>query len=141
MQPTDSSATSTTTREVIRTPDAPQAIGPYSQAIAVRGGRTVFTSGQIPLDPKTMQIVGEGDIVAQTEQVMQNLAAVLAAAGVGFEHVVRSGIFLSDMGHFAQVNEIYGRRFQTDPPARSTVQVAYLPKGVLVEIDMIAVGP
>jgi 2-iminobutanoate/2-iminopropanoate deaminase len=130
------------TREVIRTADAPQAIGPYSQAIAVRGGRTIYTSGQIPLDPKTMQIVGEGDIAAQAEQVMANLAAVLAAAGVGFEHVVRSGIFLADMAHFAQVNEIYGRRFNKDaPPARSTVQVAYLPRGVLVEIDMIAVGP
>ncbi len=129
------------TREVVRTDDAPQAIGPYSQAIAVRGGRTVYTSGQIPLDPKTMQIVGEGDIVAQTERVMQNLAAVLAAAGLGFEHVVRAGIFLADMGHFAQVNEIYGRRFASDPPARSTVQVAYLPRGVLVEIDVIAVGP
>lgn len=128
-------------REVIRTADAPQAIGPYSQAIAVRGGRTIFTSGQIPLDPRTMQIVGEGDIVAQTEQVLANLAAVLAAAGVGFEHVVRSGIFLADLGHFAQVNEIYGRRFKENPPARSTVQVAYLPRGVLVEIDMIAVGP
>ncbi len=140
MQPSDSSET-TTTREVIRTADAPQAIGPYSQAIAVRGGRTVYTSGQIPLDPQTMQIVGEGDVVAQTERVMANLAAVLAAAGVGFEHVVRSGIFLADMGHFAQVNEMYSRRFESAPPARSTVQVAYLPKGVLVEIDMIAVGP
>ena len=129
------------TREVIRTAEAPQAIGPYSQAIAVRGGRTVYTSGQIPLDPTTMQVVGEGDIVAQTERVMENLKGVLAAAGVGFEHVVRAGIFLADMGHFAQVNEIYARRFVTDPPARSTVQVAYLPKGVLVEIDVIAVGP
>jgi 2-iminobutanoate/2-iminopropanoate deaminase len=130
------------TREVIRTADAPKAIGPYSQAIAVRGGRTIYTSGQIPLDPVTMQIVGEGDIAAQAEQVMANLAAVLAAAGVGFEHVVRTGIFLADMAHFAQVNEIYARRFNKDaPPARSTVQVAYLPRGVLVEIDMIAVGP
>ena len=129
------------TREVIRTADAPQAIGPYSQAIAVRGGRTIYTSGQIPLDPRTMAIVGEGDIVAQTERVLENLAGVLAAAGVGFEHVVRTGIFLADLGHFAQVNEIYARRFKDDPPARSTVQVAYLPRGVLVEIDMIAVGP
>ena len=128
-------------REVIRTTDAPAAIGPYSQAIAVRGGRTVYTSGQIPLDPQTMQIVGEGDVVAQTERVLDNLQAVLAAAGVGFEHVVRAGIFLADLGHFAQVNECYARRFATDPPARSTVQVAYLPRGVLVEIDLIAVGP
>ncbi len=127
--------------EVIRTADAPQAIGPYSQAIAVRGGRTVYTSGQIPLDPQTMQIVGEGDIVAQTERVMANLQAVLTAAGVGFEHVVRAGIFLADLKHFAQVNEIYGKAFTKDPPARSTVQVAYLPRGVLVEIDLIAVGP
>lgn len=128
-------------REVIRTADAPQAIGPYSQAIAVRGGRTVYTSGQIPLDPATMQIVGEGDIVAQTERVLDNLQGLLAAAGVGFEHVVRTGIFLADMGHFGQVNDLYARRFKADPPARSTVQVAYLPRGVLVEIDMIAVGP
>jgi 2-iminobutanoate/2-iminopropanoate deaminase len=126
--------------EVIHTAEAPAAIGPYSQAIAVRGGRTLYTSGQIPLDPRSMQIV-EGDVAAQAEQVMKNLEAVLRAAGLGFEHVVRSGIFLADMGHFAQVNEVYGRRFTANPPARSTVQVAYLPKGVLVEIDMIAVGP
>ena len=137
MQGSDSSVQ----REVIRTADAPQAIGPYSQAIAVRGGRMVFTSGQIPLDPKTMQIVGEGDIVAQTERVLENLQGLLAAAGVGFEHVVKTVIFLADMGHFGQVNELYGKRFREAPPARSTVQVAYLPRGVLIEIDMIAVGP
>jgi 2-iminobutanoate/2-iminopropanoate deaminase len=128
-------------REVIRTADAPSAIGPYSQAIAVRGGRTVYTSGQIPLDPKTMQIVGEGDIVAQTERVLDNLQGLLAASGVSFDDVVKTGIFLADMGHFAQVNELYGKRFKNAPPARSTVQVAYLPRGVLLEIDMIAVGP
>ncbi|MBL9102264.1 MAG: RidA family protein [Myxococcales bacterium] len=128
-------------REVIRTADAPAAIGPYSQAIAIRGGRTVYTSGQIPLDPQTMQIVGEGDIAAQTERVLDNLQGLLAAAGVGFDDVVKTTIFLQDMGHFAQVNELYGRRFKGAPPARSTVQVAYLPRGVLVEIDMIAVGP
>ena len=132
---------SSVTREVIRTADAPQAIGPYSQAIAVRGGRTVYTSGQIPLDPRTMQIVGEGDIVAQTERVLDNLQAVLTAAGVDFAHVVKTGIFLADMNHFGQVNELYARRFGAEPPARATVQVAYLPRGVLVEIDMIAVGP
>ena len=128
-------------REVIRTTDAPAAIGPYSQAIAVRGGRTIYTSGQIPLDPATMQIVGEGDIAAQTERVLDNLQGLLAAAGVSFDEVVKTQIFLADMGHFAQVNELYGRRFKAAPPARSTVQVAYLPRGVLVEIDMIAVGP
>jgi len=132
---------STVQREVIRTADAPSAIGPYSQAIAVRGGRTVYTSGQIPLDPRTMQIVGEGDIVVQTERVLDNLQGLLAAAGVSFDEVVKTQIFLADMGHFAQVNELYGKRFRGDPPARSTVQVAYLPRGVLVEIDMIAVGP
>ncbi len=137
MQGSDSSVQ----REVIRTADAPQAIGPYSQAIAARGGRLVFTSGQIPLDPKTMQIVGEGDIVAQTERVLENLQGLLAASGVGFEHVVKTVIFLADMGHFAQVNELYAKRFREAPPARSTVQVAYLPRGVLIEIDMIAVGP
>lgn len=137
MQPPDSGIS----REVIRTADAPSAIGPYSQAIAVRGGRTVYTSGQIPLDPKTMQIVGEGDIVVQTERVLDNLAGLLAAAGVGFADVVKTSIFLADMGHFAQVNELYGKRFTEAPPARSTVQVAYLPRGVLLEIDMIAVGP
>jgi 2-iminobutanoate/2-iminopropanoate deaminase len=137
MQPSES----TVQREVIRTADAPSAIGPYSQAIAVRGGRTVYTSGQIPLDPTTMQIVGEGDIVAQTERVLDNLQALLAAAGVSFDDVVKTQIFLADMNHFAQVNELYGKRFRAAPPARSTVQVAYLPRGVWVEIDMIAVGP
>lgn len=131
---------STVLREVIRTTDAPSAIGPYSQAIAVRGGRTIYTSGQIPLDPKTMQIVGEGDIVAQTERVLDNLQGLLAAARCSFDDVVKTQIFLADMGHFAQVNELYGRRFKADPPARSTVQVAYLPRGVLIEIDMVAVG-
>lgn len=128
-------------KEIIRTDDAPAAIGPYSQAVAVRGGRTVYTSGQIPLDPKTMQIVGEGDVAAQTERVLDNLQAVLAAAGLGFDDVVRTGIFVADLGHFAKINELYAARFTAAPPARSTVQVAYLPRGVLVEIDMIAVGP
>ncbi len=136
-----STASEPVIREVIYSAAAPQAIGPYSQAIAVRGGRTVYTSGQIPLDPKTMQLVGEGDVTAQTEQVLDNLAGVLAAAGLEFRHVVRAGIFLADMDHFSQVNACYARRFSSNPPARSTVQVAYLPRGVLVEIDLIAVGP
>ncbi len=125
--------------EVIRTADAPQAIGPYSQAIAVRGGRTVYTSGQIPLDPQTMQIVGEGDIVAQTERVMANLQAVLTAAGCGWQNVVRCTIYLGSMGDFATVNAIYGRFFPAAPPARTTIQAAGLPRGALVEIDAIAV--
>jgi 2-iminobutanoate/2-iminopropanoate deaminase len=132
---------STVQREVIRTADAPSAIGPYSQAIAVRGGRTVYTSGQIPLDPKTMQIVGEGDIVAQTERVLDNLQGLLAAAGVAFDHVVKTQIFPRRHGSLRAGQRAVRQALPRDPPARSTVQVAYLPRGVLVEIDMIAVGP
>ena len=122
-------------KSVISTDKAPKAIGPYSQAIAA--GDLVFTSGQIPLDPATQQMV-TGDIKAQTERVMENLAAVLQAAGVSFDHVVKTTIFLADLNDFAVVNEIYGKRFTKTPPARSTVQVAALPKGARVEIDVIA---
>ena len=121
--------------EVIQTSDAPKAIGPYSQAI--RAGGLVFLSGQIPLDPATGQMV-EGDIVAQAERVMQNLSAVLAAAKLGFHHVVKTTIYLTDLADFAKVNEVYGKRFSQAPPARSTVQVAALPRGARVEIDLIA---
>ena len=121
---------------VIATDDAPKAIGPYSQAIEVHG--VVYLSGQIPLDPKTGQLV-EGDIGAQTERVMENLGAILTAAGLGFEDVVRATIFLADLADFAKVNEVYGKRFPRNPPARATVQVAALPKGARVEIDAIAV--
>ena len=127
-------------RTIISTPGAPAAIGPYSQAVLVSGGRTLYTSGQISLDPKTGAIVGADDVRVQTERVLDNLAAVLEAAGMGFGQVVRAGIFLADMGDFAVVNEIYSTRFVDAPPARSTVQVAGLPKGVLVEIDVVAVG-
>ncbi|MBZ5714528.1 RidA family protein [Nannocystis pusilla] len=126
-------------RTVISTPDAPAAIGPYSQGIVVSGGRTLYTAGQIPLDPQTMQIV-EGDVRVQAERVMHNLAAILRAAGMDFTNVVRCGIFLKDMKDFAAVNEVYGRHFGELRPARSTVAVATLPKDVLVEIDAIAVG-
>ena len=122
--------------QVLSTDNAPKAIGPYSQGI-VAGG-LVFTSGQIPLDPKTQQMV-QGDVRAQTERVMENLAAVLAAAGVGFADVVKASIFLADLNDFTAVNEVYGKRFPSAPPARSTVQVAALPKGARVEIDLIAV--
>lgn len=125
--------------QVIQTDKAPKAIGPYSQAVAVPAGRMVFCSGQIPLDPATGEIVA-GDVVAQTEQVMRNLEAVLAAAGVSFAQVVRCGIFLTDLGDFARVNEVYARAFPANPPARATVQVSALPRGVKVEIDCIAVG-
>lgn len=123
-------------RTVIATSDAPSAIGPYSQAI--RAGDFVFCSGQIALDPKTGALVGEGDVAAQTRQVMDNLAAVLGAAGCGFESVVKTTIYLADMGDFPTVNEAYGERFPDRPPARATVEVSRLPKDVLVEIDAIA---
>ena len=125
--------------EIVSTPNAPAAIGPYSQAIAVSApARLVFCSGQIPLDPRTGEVVGAGDVRAQTERVMENLAAVLAAAGASFATVVKTTIFLVDLQDFTTVNEIYGRRFPKNPPARATVQVSALPKGVAVEIEAIA---
>ncbi len=122
----------------VESPQAPKAIGPYSQAIEARGARTLWLSGQIPLDPATGELVA-GDVVAQTARVMENLRAVVAAAGAGFEHVVRCTIYLVDLGDFAKVNEVYGRAFPGDPPARATVQVAALPRGARVEIDAVAV--
>jgi 2-iminobutanoate/2-iminopropanoate deaminase len=119
----------------IETTDAPAAIGPYSQG--VRAGDYVFFSGQIPLDPATGEVVG-GGIAAQTERVMTSMAAVLAAAGLGFQQVVKTTIYLTDLNDFAIVNGIYGRHFSGTFPARATVQVAALPKGVEVEIEWIA---
>jgi 2-iminobutanoate/2-iminopropanoate deaminase len=126
-------------RQVVKTDAAPAAIGPYSQGVVVSGGRTLYSSGQIALHPETMQMVGDGDVVAEAEQVMKNVEAVLAAADMGFANVVRATIFLSDMGNFAKVNEVYAARFTDDPPARACVQAAMLPKGALVEIDVVAV--
>ena len=124
-------------RRIITTAEAPAAIGPYSQA--VRFGELVFLSGQIPLDPATGQMVGDGDVRAEAEQVMENLQAVLAAAGSSFARVLKTTIFLTDLGDFAAVNEIYGKRFEgIEPPARATIQVAALPRGAKVEIEMIA---
>jgi len=126
-------------RTAIATTDAPAAIGPYSQAIQVSGASTtLYVSGQIPLDPASGEIVGSGDVSAQTERVLDNLAAVLSAAGMGYESVVKTTIYLADLGDFAVVNELYGARFGEAPPARATVQVAGLPKGVAVEIDAVA---
>ena len=122
-------------REIVETESAPRAIGPYSQAI-VAGG-FVFASGQIPLDPQTGEFVA-GGINEQTEQVMRNLAAVLAAAGSSFAEVVKTTVYLADMNDFAAMNEVYGRYFQTAPPARATVQAARLPRDARVEIDVIA---
>lgn len=119
----------------IETNQAPAAIGPYSQGI--RAGDFIFFSGQIPLDPKSGALV-EGGIEVQAEQVMSNMAAALAAAGVDFDRVVKTTIFLTDLKDFAVVNEIYGRRFGGVPPARSTVQVAALPRGAAIEIEFVA---
>jgi len=124
-------------REVISTPDAPNAIGPYSQAI--KGGGFVFTAGQVALDPATGQVV-PGDVAAQTERVVKNLAAILQAAGTSLPKVVRCTVFLKNMNDFAAMNEVYGRYFAAAPPARSTVEVSRLPKDVLVEIDVIALA-
>ncbi len=120
---------------VIRTADAPAAIGPYSQAI--RSGDLLFLSGQIPLDPHSGELVS-GSISQETTQVMQNLGGVLRAAGADYKHIVKTTIFLTDMADFAEMNATYATYFDHDPPARATVQVAGLPKGVRVEIDAIA---
>ena len=123
-------------RERISTPHAPAAIGPYSQAIAA--GELVFASGQIALDPTTGQLI-EGDVRAQTRQALGNLAAVLEQAGTTLAQVVKTTIFLTTMEHFAAVNEVYGEFFSGEPPARSTVAVAGLPRAALVEIEAVAV--
>lgn len=122
-------------KKAVFTEQAPKAIGPYSQAI--RAGGFIFVSGQIPLDPASGQIV-EGDIAAQARRVLENLKAILAAAGSSLDRAVRTTIFLTDLGHFEVVNQVYGEFFKETPPARSTVQVSRLPKNVLVEIDCIA---
>ncbi|MFZ1049625.1 MAG: RidA family protein [Candidatus Sulfotelmatobacter sp.] len=122
-------------REIISTKDAPQAIGPYSQAIKANG--FVFTSGQIAIDPSTEQVI-TGDVAAQTERVLRNLSEILEAGGSGLGKVVRSTVFLKNMNDFAAMNQVYGKYFSAAPPARSTVEVARLPKDVLVEIDVIA---
>jgi 2-iminobutanoate/2-iminopropanoate deaminase len=128
--------------ETIQTKDAPEAIGPYSQAIAVPGAtatRLVFTSGQIPLDPQTMQIVGD-DIRDQTRQVIRNLAAVLAAAGASLSGVIKTTVFLADMADFGAMNEVYAELFHPARPARSTIQAARLPRDVRVEIEAVAIA-
>jgi len=124
-------------REVIATDQAPKAIGPYSQAIRAAG--FIFTSGQVALDPATQQVV-TGDVGVQTDRVLKNLSAVLKASGSSLEKVLRCTVFLKNMGDFAAMNEVYGRYFAQNPPARSTVEVARLPKDVLVEIDVIALA-
>jgi len=122
-------------RELISTKDAPQAIGPYSQAIKANG--FIFTSGQIAIDPATQQVI-TGDVAAQTDRVLRNLSEILEAAGSGLGKVVRATVSLKSMNDFAAMNGVYGKYFSSAPPARSTVEVARLPKDVLVEIDVIA---
>lgn len=123
-------------KQIIHTPNAPAPIGPYSQA--VRMGNTVYTSGQIAIDPKTGQLVS-GSIAEETHQVMRNMKAVLEAAGLSFDQVLKSTIFITNMDDFGAINEVYGSYFDADTaPARETVQVARLPKDVRVEISMIA---
>jgi 2-iminobutanoate/2-iminopropanoate deaminase len=124
-------------REVIATEQAPPAIGPYSQAIRAQG--LIFTSGQIAIDPATAQIIAS-NVSAQTDRVLKNLSAILQASGSSLEKVLRCTVFLKNMEDFAAMNEVYGRYFQQEPPARSTVEVARLPKDVLIEIDVIALA-
>jgi 2-iminobutanoate/2-iminopropanoate deaminase len=122
-------------RSVVSTKDAPQAIGPYSQAIKANG--FVFVSGQVAFDPATQQVVA-GDISVQTDRVLRNLSEILEAAGSGLGKVVKATVFLKNMNDFTAMNTVYGKYFSSAPPARSTVEVARLPKDVLVEIDVIA---
>jgi 2-iminobutanoate/2-iminopropanoate deaminase len=126
-------------RDRIITPAAPAAIGPYSQGIRF-SGELVFTAGQIPLDPATKSVVG-GGIRAQTEQVLKNLQAILVAAGTSLEHAIKTTVFLKNFDDFAAMNEVYSEYFSADPPARSTVEVARLPKDVLIEIECLALIP
>jgi 2-iminobutanoate/2-iminopropanoate deaminase len=128
-----------TQKEVVLTQNAPQPIGPYSQAIIAKGaGDLVFCSGVIPLDPVSGEVVGSGDVQAQAKRVLESLTAVLEAAGTSLEKAVKTTIFLKSMGDFPKVNEVYGQFFKGATPARSTVEVARLPKDVLVEIECIA---
>lgn len=124
-----------TERQVVSTASAPKAIGPYSQG--VRAGNLLFVSGQVPIDPETGQLI-QGDVRAQTERVLLNLGEVLKAADGSFANVVRTTVFLTDLNDFAAMNDVYGRFFDAAPPARSTVQVARLPRDARIEIDVIA---
>jgi 2-iminobutanoate/2-iminopropanoate deaminase len=127
------------TRKIIRTDAAPAPVGPYNQAIAAIG-QMVFVAGQIPLDPQTGEIIGTGDVTAQTKQVMANLEAILTAAGAKFQDVVKTTVFLKDMNDFAAMNGVYAQYFdEANAPARACVEVSRLPKDVLVEIECIAV--
>ncbi len=127
-----------TERKVVSTQGAPKAIGPYSQA--VRAGGLLFCSGQIPLDPATGEVVGQGDVAVQTRRCLENLKAVLEAGGSSLDKVVKTTVFLKDMNSFGRMNEVYGEFFPGDPPARAAVEVSRLPKDVLVEIQCVALA-
>jgi 2-iminobutanoate/2-iminopropanoate deaminase len=126
---------------ILQSDAAPKAIGPYSQAVLVerQGAKTLYCSGQIPLDPASGELV-QGDVAAQTERVLANVAALLGAAGMTFANVVKTTVFLQDLADFGKMNEVYARRFQAPYPARSTVQVAGLPRGSRVEIEIVAMA-
>ncbi|MEO5720094.1 MAG: RidA family protein [Chthoniobacterales bacterium] len=124
-------------KKIVSTTEAPAAVGPYSQAVRI--GPMLFTAGQIPLDPKTGQIVSE-DVAEQTRRVMDNLTAVLKAEGMDFTNIVKTTVFMTNLGDFATMNDVYASYFQEQPPARSTVQVTALPKGAQVEIELVAVA-
>ena len=127
-------------KTIVQTAGAPAALGPYSQGILVEGSQTLYIAGQVPIDPQTGSLVGDGDIRIQTERVLDSMDAILQAAGMGFQDLVKVGIFLTNFDDFAAVNEIYGKRFGDAPPARTTVQIARFPMGFLIEIDAIAVA-
>ncbi len=124
-------------KKIVSTTEAPAAVGPYSQAVRI--GSMLYTAGQIPLDPKTGVIVSE-DIAEQTRRVMDNLTAILHAEGMTFDNIIKTTVFMTDLGQFATMNEVYASYFKSEPPARSTVQVTALPKGARVEIEVIAVA-
>lgn len=125
-------------REIIKTSNAPAAIGPYSQAVKVSSGKMIFTAGQIPLDPAIGQVV-EGDIKVQTRRVMENIKSILEAADATLQDVVKTTVFMTDLGDFQAMNEVYGEYFASHPPARSTVEVKALPRGAQVEIETVAI--
>jgi len=124
-------------KKIIQTPDAPKPIGPYSQAVLVNN--TLFVSGQVAIDPKTNEVAETASIGDETKMVMENIGAILKAAGMTYSHIVKTSIFLMDMGNFSKVNEAYGTFFEKDFPARETIQVSRLPKDVNVEISVVAV--
>jgi 2-iminobutanoate/2-iminopropanoate deaminase len=127
-------------RIIVKTAGAPAALGPYSQGVLAEGGRTLYIAGQLPIDPQSGSLVGDGEIRIQTERALDNIGAILQEAGMGFDDLVKVGIFLANFDDFGDVNEIYGRRFSDSPPARTTVQIASFPMGFLIEIDAIAVA-